>query len=280
MEPNLATDLNKINVRSGYSSTIVVMTSLLSAVIGGGTVFGFALITKLGDAVSQPIVIDNSSTANGSSTIPQGFDFPDRGRMSTVTYAEPDPEVFKNLEFPEYGTKEATTLPETIALKLPVTLVSESYQQEFNNVLNSVLDVEIHLAEKVAKSMALVQEKAAAGRYLDMFEVMQQAKKDNEAGRVLSQKLLDQLTSFDTVTAQQSDVEILRLSNEISKNTKLYADVNIKLMDQNDGVLIGSIPSQAQLNEIQATATAIAKADADVALSIKNINAYFTQKSR
>ena len=278
MEPQLSHNISKIGVRTNYSSTVVILTSLLSAIIGGGAVFGFMFISKLGDTAPQLVATENSNVTNSSSTVPQGFDFLDRGRTSTVTYTEPDPEVFKGLEFPEYGTE--TTLPETVTIKLPVTLVSDMYQQEFNNVVNTVLDIESHLAEKVAKSMALVQTEAAAGRYLNMFEAMQQTKKDNEAGRVLSQTLLDQLPSFDMVAAGQSDTEIQRLSSEISKNVKAYADFNTKLMDQNDSILVGSIPSQAQLDEIQATATDMVKIQAAVALSIKNISTYITQKSR
>ena len=278
MEPNQSAIENFVKV--GYSSVTLVVTALLAAIIGGGAVFAFVTISNI--KTLTPVVINPSvipETASGTNTLPPGYDFFDRGRSTTVTYAEPDSTVFNEMNFPTWKAKVTDTFPETVEIKLPTSTVSASYQKEFNIVLNLVLDIESQLHDGVGKAMALVQSEAAAGRYLSMFEAMQVAKKENETARNLSKELTTRLDSFALVATEQSDLEIKRLSTEIIQGARIYAGLNVKLADQSDGTLTGSVPTQAQLNDIQVTATGIASIGLTLGNSLKEMSAYLKQKA-
>ena len=98
------------------------------------------------------------------------------------------------------------------------------------------------------------------------------AKRHDETGRNLSVRLNETLPAFKTAIDTQKDAELKRLSNIVVQQAARYADLNTTLMNQNDAILIGSIPSQQQLDEIQATATEIAKVNVALSTAIKNIS--------
>lgn len=270
MEPNQSSEIEKLNDKRGYGATTLVVTSVFAALVGGTTVYAFFAISKMADNLSKP----NVSVVVATSTLPTGYNFPDRGRTSTVTYAEPDPEVFGDLKFPDYDYERPVDVQPTSTISFPRTIVTYSYQLEFNEVVKSILAVEAQLINGIGSSTARVQKEAAAGNYISMFEAIQQAKKETEINRGLAQTLKTQLATFEVTVNAQEDTEIKRLSDLIIKDSAVYADLNLKLSDQTEATLTGSIPSQAQLNEVQATATEIAKTGARLVSLLKELTTY------
>lgn len=270
MEPNQSVEVEQINEKRGYGASTLVATSVFAALIGGATVYAFFAISKMAGDLSKP----NDSVVAATSTVPAGYNFPDHGRTSTVTYAEPDPEVFGDLKFPDYDYERPVDVQPTSSIPFPRTMVTYSYQLEFNEVVKSILAIEAQLINGIGSSTARVQKEAAAGNYISMFEAIQQAKKETEINRGLVQTLKTQLVTFEATVNAQEDVEIKRLSSLIVKDSAVYADLNLKLSDQTDATLTGSIPSQAQLNDVQTTATEIAKTGARMVSELKELTKY------
>lgn len=254
---------------SRYSLVTVIVVALLVMMLTAAAVLVYLYLSPLPSTVVNDS--NEAGTEVNSSTTPVGFDFPDRGRVKSVNYAEPDPEVFNGLEFPQLNDGAvATSAPAFIPF--PDALISDSYEKSFNVTVEAIVAVETHMTTNVAQSMASVQEKAAAGKYIEMFEQMLVAKRHDETGRNLSVRLNETLPAFKAAIDTQKDAELKRLSNIVVQQAARYADLNTTLMNQNDAILIGSIPSQQQLDEIQATATEIAKVNVALSTAIKNIS--------
>ncbi len=264
----------------GHNSLVVILISVVMALAGAGMVLGYLIVSQpalLSDNTEDTDTDANDTSSSTQPEVPPGYDFPDQGRAKTVTYAEPDPEVFSDLDFPEYDPSKVAT-PGTVKIDFPNSIASGDFQGNFNNLVNAALLVEDHMAKKVAPAMAEVQQKAAAGLYLEMFEVMLVAKESNRTGRDLSESLLAETAAFSAVVATQTDSEVQNRANTLAAATEKYANLNTELMNLNDGVLIGSIPSQAELDAIQTTATEMAQANAEVASAIKALSDYVTGK--
>jgi hypothetical protein len=280
MEPN-TTASGQNSTKHQYSLLTVSGVGLLSLILGGGLMFSYMYLAQLEKNIAaakqtKPAVVTECAPA------PLGVSSSTIAHTVAVNYAEPDPAEVKNLTFPTFGSSSATSTvqPKPVAVHFPTTLVSADYQKQFNVVINSIAPIETELTAHVVVSMALVQQNAAAAKYMDMFAAMQQAKKDDQMSRDLANELLSALKAFTPIVAQQSNSDIKTISSTLIDQGTTYANLVLQLADQNDAVLTGSIPTQEQLDAIQKTASDINTTGTGVRNTLLQLSTYIKTNTR
>lgn len=174
----------------------------------------------------------------------------------TLTYTAPAPEAFENLDFPGYVPQESIADP--VDIPLPLDTVSQEFITSFNALTNEGIALEAQLKRNVYPAMKLVQQEAAAGNYLTMFEHMLDAKEQIAALRERARLFNIALQTFERANQTPGMPASVRSNGQALALTATQLEATTRMLaDQLDQTLKGSVPEQELLTAIDATSFAL-----------------------
>jgi len=256
-------------------SLFIVGALIVGPVISNLLAFNFfykPTITQMSEKL-EAATEGQLSNGNTASSTPAGYNFD--GETKVITYAQPDPVKVNELDFPE-NKSETPIKPEDVKIVFPIKIANADFQNKFSNSVASVVAIETHVKGKTTEDMNAVQQAASQGNYIELFELMKVARAGNETGRDLVKSLRTRLNDFKASVnnSKELDPEFVKLSNSFLIKAEIMAVATLNLMDGNDKILVGSVPSQATLDALQATVNQLNQATADLAVSVNNIRIF------
>lgn len=248
----------------------VIQTALVA-------VFAFALgvITTfaVGQIYLQQVFETTTEQENGTAEADEpALEFGFEGETESVVYKQPDRSAFSQLEFPEFSDGYEAQGP--VSIDIPLHIASADYTNSLNSLINSSLEIERHIHEDITPAMRSVQQAAADGEYLTMFENMQAAKRQIQEARKILDKIDVNASSFSSISEQDSVISeaLLDQSLQLADSVTKMTEVSNKLFDSLDEVLVGSIPTQDQLDVIDKESLNVNNAIVDLSDNFIELN--------
>lgn len=170
----------------------------------------------------------------------------------------PDVDAFNAMDFPDTTIWENEEYATPDSLPIQVSAGDEALEE----FLNAVVAYENQLLKTLPPAMYAVQEEAGRGNFVQMFRNIEIAIIENERAQIVNddlkrtqQALQDQLTNSTTIDANTRAA----LEDTLNRVTPITTNTD-QLIQQLDQVLVGAVPSQSLLTEVDQSQTVLSAA--------------------